>query len=500
MKNIYAVKGCDEHLKKGIRLDSRLENNLKALNSYFTDCPDIIQKQVALKEMRRGCFIFIKEFMNSDLLQRDFIRPLMMMDYAMLSDKSIIEYLPTLNNSLCYDIDSVVTSVLEGKIVFLIDEVNFAVVCDLINVEKRAISEPDEEKNVRGPHDGFIEALNTNISLLRIKIKSSKFKYKSIVLGNVTNQSLAIAYIDGIANPQIVNDLCNKINNIKIDGLLSIGYIEQLITDSKPSVFPQYIATERIDKSVAALLEGKVVVLLDGIPYALIAPISFFSFFDAPDDYSSNWISGTMIRIIRFLSVITTLTLPGLYISITAFQYYLIPTNILVQLGKSRAAVAFPPAVEALMMEFTVQMLREASIRLPTYIGTTIGVVGGIIIGQAAVSAGIVSNLFIIVVGIMAIASYVTPNYDFGMAITVLRIFILLMASLFGIVGMITCFSLLLMYLLSLESLGQPYFAPIMPLKIGDIKDTIIRFPLKFMKRRPNTAKPMGRRRSGKGE
>jgi spore germination protein KA len=486
-----------------MKLSFRLDDNLKALNIFFTDCPDIIQKQVALKGMKRGCFIFIKEFMNSDLLQRDFLRPLMTMNYSMLSNKNIIDYLPTLNNSLCYDIDSVVISVLEGKIVFLIDEVNFAVACDLMNVEKRAISEPNGEKNVRGAHDGFIESLNTNISLLRTKIKSSKFKYKSIVLGNLTNQSLAIAYIDGIANPQIVNNLYNKINNIKIDGLISINYIEQLIVDSKPSVFPQYIATERIDKSVAALLEGKVTVLLDGVPYALIAPISFFSFFDAPDDYSNNWISGTMVRLVRlvrFLSVITTLTLPSLYISITAFQYYLIPTNILVQLGKSRTTVAFPPVAEALMMEFTIQMIREASIRLPTYIGTTIGVVGGIIIGQAAVSAGIVSNLFIIVVGIMAIAAYVTPNHEFGMAITVLRIFILLMASLFGIVGMISSFSLLLMHLLSLESLGQPYFSPIMPLKIRDIKDTIIRFPLKFMKKRPDTAQPMKKRRSGEGE
>lgn len=487
-------------LNKGMGLNFRLDNNLKILNYYFKDCPDIIQKLVSLKERRRGCFIFIKEFIDSDLLQRDFIRPLMMMDNSMLSNKNIIEYLPTLNNLLCYDIDSVVSSVLEGKIVFLVDEVNFAVSCDLIKVEKRVISEPNGEKNVRGPHDGFIESLNTNISLLRIKIKNSKFKYKSIVLGNLTNQSLVIAYIEGIANPVIVDNLYNKIKSINIDGLLSIGYIEQLIVASKPSIFPQYVATERIDKSVAALLEGKVVVLLDGIPYALIAPISFFSFFDAPDDYSSNWIAGTMIRFIRFLSVITTLTLPGLYISITAFQYYLIPTDILVQLGKSRAAVAFPPVVEALMMEFTIQMLREASIRLPTYIGATIGVVGGIIIGQAAVAAGIVSNLFIIVVGIMAIASYVTPNYDFGMTITVLRIFILLMTSLFGIVGMITCFSLLLMHLLSLESLGQPYFTPIMPLKIRDLKDTIIRFPLKFMKTRPNTAQPLEKRRSGEGE
>lgn len=481
-------------------LVTSLNDNLRELNIEFIDCPDIIQKQVMLKQIKKGCFIFLKDFVNTDLLQRDFVSPLLTMDCSTLSEKNIIEYLPTLNNSVCYDINSVVTSVLEGKTVFLIDESNFAIVCDMVEIEKRSITEPEGEKNVRGAHDGFIESLSINITLLRRKIKSNRLKFKSIVLGNITNQSLVISYIDGIANQKIINDLYNKISNIKTDGLLSIGHIEELIADSKYALFPQYIATERTDKVIGALLQGKVAVLLDGTPFALIAPTSFFSFFQAPDDYNSNWIPSTLVRIIRFLGFITTLTLPGLYVSITAFQYYLIPFNILVQLGKSRSTVAFPPQVEALLMEFTIQMLREASIRLPTYIGTTAGVVGGIIIGQAAVSAGIVSNLFIIIVGVMAIASYSTPNYEFGISMIVIRLGILLMASVFGIVGMITCFSLLLMHLLSLESLGQPYLMPMMPLKLNDIKDTIIRAPLQFMKRRPHIAKPIRKRRDSKNE
>ncbi|EET87501.1 GerA spore germination protein, partial [Clostridium carboxidivorans P7] len=463
-------------------------------------CPDIIQKQVMLKKMKKGCFIFLKDFVNIDLIQRDFVSPLLTMDCSALSEKNITEYLPALNNSVCYDINSVVTSVLEGKTVFLIDESNFAIVCDMVEIEKRSITEPEGEKNVRGSHDGFIESLSINITLLRRKIKSNRLKFKYIVLGNITNQSLVISYIDGIANRKIINDLYNKISNIKIDGLLSIGHIEELIVDSKYALFPQYITTERTDKVIGALLEGKVAVLLDGTPFALIAPTSFFSFFQAPDDYSSNWIPTTLVRSVRFFSFITTLTLPGLYVSITAFQYYLIPLNILVQLGRSRSTVAFPPQVEALLMEFTIQMLKEASIRLPTYIGTTVGVVGGIIIGQAAVSAGIVSNLFIIIVGIMAIASYTTPNYEFGISMIVIRLGILLMASVFGIVGMITCFSLLLMHLLSLDSLGQPYLMPMMPLKLNGIKDTIIRAPLQLMKRRSNISKPIRKWRGSKNE
>lgn len=484
----------------GKNLVSNLDENLQVLNDYFKDCPDIVRKLVTLKQMRKGCFIFIKDYINSDLLQRDFIKPLLSMDYSMLANEDVIEYLPTLNNSVCNDIDTAVASVIEGKTIFLVDGVNFAVVCNIIEIEKRSISEPEGEKNVKGPHDGFVESLTTNITLLRRKIKNSKLKFKSMVLGSITNQNLAISYVEGIANEEIINLLYNKVKDIKTDGLLSIGHIQQMIADSKYSLFPQYIATERVDKAVAALLEGKMIVLLDGVPFILIAPVSFFSFFQAPDDYSTNWISGTITRLIRMLGLITTLALPGLYISITAFQYYLIPLNILVPLGKSRSSVAFPPAVEALLMEFTIQMLREASIRLPTYISITIGVVGGIIIGQAAVAAGIVSNLFIIVVGIMVIASYVTPNYDFGLALTVTRLIIIIMTSIFGIVGMITCFSLLLMYLLSLESLGQPYFMPVMPFKLSDLKDSLVRMPMEFMKTRPHNSQPIRKKRGAKGE
>lgn len=477
-----------------------LNENLRVLNTSFKDCPDVIQKLVTLKQMKKGCFIFIKDYVNSDLLQRDFIRPLLSMDYYMVANKNIIEYLPTLNNFICTDMEKVITSVLEGKTVFLLDGANFAVVCDLVDIENRAITEPEGEKNVKGSRDGFIESLSTNITLLRRRIKSSRLKFRHIVLGNVTHQNLAIAYIEEIANPEILSILYSKIKDIGTDGLISMGQVEQLITESKYSLFPQHVSTERVDKAVAALLEGRLVVLLEGTPIVLIAPISLFSLIQAPDDYSANWIASTVVRIIRILGMITTLILPGLYVSITAFQYYLIPIDILTTLARSRTGVAFPPAVEALVMEFTIQMMREASIRLPTYIGTTLGIVGGIIIGQAAVAAGIVSNVFIIVVGIMAIASYVTPDNNLGLALIVIRIIILIMSSMFGILGITVCLVLLAMHLLSLESLGQPYLSPIMPFKLRDLKDTFIKLPMSFMNKRPHITQPTNKNRGDNNE
>lgn len=481
-------------------LSTNLEDNLNKLSESFKDCFDIVQKKVILKDMKKGCFIYIKNFINADLLQRDFIRPLLSIDYSVLSDKNIVEYLPSLNTSLCYNLDTVITLVLSGKIVLFIDGCNFAVVGDEVDLEKRAIDEPIEEKNVRGSHDGFIESLTTNITLLRRKVKNSNLKFKPLVTGNITNQNVIIAYIEGIASPELLNTLYNKVKDINVDGMLSIGYIEQYISDFHYSPFPQFIATQRTDKAVAGLLEGRFLILLDGTPFVLIAPVSIFAFFQAPDDYSSNWLVATLMRWVRVLGIITALALPALYVSITSFQYYLVPLNMLVQLAQSRVKVAFPPIVEAFLMELTIQMLREASIRLPTYIGTTIGVVGGIIIGQAAVNAGIVSNVFVIIIGITAIASYVVPSYEFGLSIIVLRFALLIISSIFGMVGFAVGISMIVIHLLSLESLGQPYLMPIFPLKFSDFKDSILRLPVQFMKKRPHIAKPVNDERGRKNE
>lgn len=489
-----------ESLSSNKNLSNKLKDNLEELKNRFKECPDIIQKEIMLKEAKTGCCVFLKYFSDEDLLQNNFISPLMSMDYSVLSNKNVIEYLPALETSICMDVDTLVKFIMEGMAVFLIDGVNFAISCSAVKLENRSINEPDGEKNVRSARDGFIESLSTNMTILRRRIKNNNLKFKTVAIGNITNQTLQIAYIEGIANPEILNTLYNRIKSINIDGALSIGHIEQLITDSKYSPFPQYSATERPDKVAASLLEGRMAVMLDETPFVLIAPVPFISFFQASDDYSSNWMVGTALRLIRIIGVIIALTLPALYVSVTSFQYYLVPLNILVQLGQSRFNVAFPPIIEAILMEFTIDMLREASIRLPTYIGTTIGVVGGIIIGQAAVNAGIVSNLFIIIIGITAIASYVIPSYEFGLAIILLRICTLILSSFFGMVGIVVSLIYILIHLMSLESLGQPYLTPIIPFKPGDIKDTILRFPIQFMNKRPHMPKPLNNDRGCKNE
>ncbi|OAA85252.1 spore germination protein [Clostridium coskatii] len=479
-------------------LSEDIDVNINELDEKFKDCPDILTKKLILKNGIKGCFFYLKGFINFDLIQRDFIKPILSIDIDNISDKEILDYLPLFNTSLGYDINILVTSVLNGKTVFLMDKLNYAIICDLKEVEKRSIKEPEGEKNVRGPYVGFIENLDTNITLIRREIKDNDLKFKTVQVGSRTKQTVTIGYIQGIANPKLLNTLLTKISKIDTDGLLAIGYIEQYITDSPNSPFPQYLPTERPDKVIAALLEGRFAILMDGTPFALIVPVSFWSFFQALDDYSTKWMIGSFFRLIRLFSMIIAVILPSIYISITSFQYYLVPINLLEPLAISRTQVAFPPIVEALIMEFTIEIIREASIRLPTYISTTIAVTGGIIIGQAAVNAGIVSSLFIIIVAVTAIASYVNPVYDFGSALRLTRFMFLILASFFGIIGVLISTVLVIAHLLSLESLGQPYLMPIVPFKKRNIKDTIIRAPLDFMKIIPHISKPLKKKRGGK--
>jgi spore germination protein len=470
------------------------------LQEKITDCPDITQRILYIDEKREARILFLDNMINLDLLQRDFIRPIQAMSFQQLNDEKKIMSLPGALIHTPRDLDTIVTNLFSGEAVFLCDGVSFAVTCNLVEFEHRGIEEPVTEKNIRGAHEGFVETMNTNLSILRRKAKNNRLKFKELTLGTVTNQKVAIAYIDNITNPKLLSTLYNKIKAINFDGIFTNGYIEQAITDFPNSPFPQYQATERPEKVMASLLEGKLAVLVEGTPVVILAPVSFFSFFQALDDYSTQWINSSLLRFLRITSLFTALFLPSLYIAITSYHYYAVPLNLLVTLAESRARVPFPPIIEVLILEIMVEMVREASIRLPTYIGTSISVVAGLIIGQAAVEAGVVSNLLIVIVASTAIASYVIPSYEMGLAIRVLRFVFLIAASLFGIIGIIVCVSFFLAHVVTIESLGQPYYQPVIPFKAADLRDTLFRLPFKYIRNRPSIAKPMDKKRGKRND
>lgn len=474
--------------------------DLKFIQERLKDCPDIIQRKVYINDKYEAYFIYIDTIVDKDIIQRDFIRPIVSMNFKQLSNGIDIQNIPCSETALLYDSNTIMDSIIGGNTIFICERLKFAVSCKNFGFEKREIEEPITEKNIRGPHEGFIEVLDTNLSMLRRRIKNSNLKFKTTTVGTQTKQRIVISYIEGIANIEIVNSLFDKINQIQMDGLLAIGYVEQAIITHPYSLFPQFLSTERPDRAEAALLEGRIVVLLEGTPVVIVAPINFISFFQALDDYSTSWIHGSFLRLVRILALLVAVTLPSLYVAITTFHYYAVPLNLLIPLAESRSRVPFPPIIEVLILEAIVEMIREASVRLPTYIGTSISVFAGLVIGQAAVQAGIVSDVLIVIVATTAVASYVIPSFDMALAIRILRFVFILAASAFGIIGIVICTGFTLVHLSRMESLGQPYFSPYAPMTIKDFKDTMLRLPIKTMRKRPSITKTKNKVRGKKDE
>lgn len=472
----------------GISTDLKL--NITRLKDTFKDCLDLTGRNIYLRDNTEGYLFYIKGLVDAKAVQRDFIMPIMDMEFSDFLDKTRVCKLPTINLLIYKDFRSIINAILSGNTVIILNGINYALGCSLKEFDKRSITEPVVEKGVKGSHEGFVEVVDTNISILRRRINSSRLKLKGYSLGETTNQKVVLGYIQGIANPDILKVLNDKIKSIDYDGLLAIGYIQQAITDFPNSIFPQYRMTERPDVAEKALLDGSFVIMLDGAPGVLIAPVSLISFFTTIDDYSSHWVSGSTIRFLRIIGAIISVTLPAIYVALTTFHYYMVPYSLLIPLAISRAKVPFSPVVEGIIMGLVLEALREAAIRLPTYIAASIGVVGGIILGQAVVSAGIVSNLFIIVIAITAITSYMVPTYDLEVALRTSRAVFVIAAAILGVLGIIVCISLMLIKFVTLESLGQPYIQPFSPLKLRDFRDSIVKLPMTILKKRPDVAKP----------
>ncbi len=484
-----------------VNLYDDFEKNFLLIDSRFKNCPDIIRRKVILNTGKQGCFFFVQGLCDIDLMQRDFLYPILnlkKLDYDEL--KYLPNKIPVAGLTFPLVIDSLISDILSGNVIFICEGLNCGISCALKKYEKRSIDEPQGEKSVRWDHYGFIEDMATNISTLRRKVANSNLKFKNFTIGATSNQTVTIAYLEHIANPSLLQILCDKLSKLNYDGFIGIGYLEQIISDHPNSIFPQYLATERPDKATAGLLEGRFVIMLQETSFVLIVPVTFHSFTQAADDYNTNWIGGTYLVMLRMIAILVALFVPGMYISILSYHYYMIPLPLLVPIAESRVDVPFPPVVEAFLIEFVIEMIREASIRLPSFITTSISIVGGLVIGQAAVQAGIVSNLMIIVIAVSAIAGFTIPTYDMGISLRIVKYIIMISSSIFGIVGVVIPMFTVLAHLIVLDSLGEPYFQPIAPFKFRDLKDTNIRGPFKFLKRRPDVAKPLDKKRgSGNG-
>ncbi|GER70570.1 spore germination protein KA [Weizmannia acidilactici] len=374
---------------------------------------------------------------------------------------------------------------LSGQTILLIDGVYGGLSISTRGGEQRSIEEPSTEVTVRGPREGFTESLRVNTALIRKRIKNPNLWLESYKIGEVTRTDVVLMYIKGIANDKVVEEARKRLQTLKIDAILESGYIEQLIEDKTFTIFPTIYHSERPDVVAANLLEGRFAIIVDGSPFALVAPAVFIQFFQSADDYYMRFDIATAIRFLRVLGYLISLIGPATYVAATTFHQEMIPTQLVFTLTGQREAIPFPAFVEAIVMEITFEILREAGLRLPRPIGQTVSIVGALVIGQAAVQAGLVSAAMVIVVSITAIASFATPSFSIAISARLFRFVFMLLAATFGFYGIIIGMIALVVHLCSLRSFGVPYTTPIAPLVRQNIGDTVFRAPIWSMSARP---------------
>lgn len=401
------------------------------------------------------------------------------------NDREMDKLLPLNPVHEVHDLEEFNQSILFGHMALLIEGYRGGLLVGAPSSPSRNVTEPVSESLLRGPRLGFTEVLSENTSMLRRQGLNEKLEMKSIKLGSRIQKNLVIAYIKDIVNPDLLQEVLDRVNHIDMDYLAESGYVEQLIEDNYLSPFQQAQNTERPDRVISALLEGRIALLLDGTPFVLLVPTTFSMLLQSPEDYYERWLPGTLLRMLRFIAAFIALMAPALYISFISFHPGLIPTELAITIIETRQGVPFPSLIEVLILEVSIEILREAGIRLPKPIGPAMGIVGGLIIGDAAVRAGIVSPFLVIVVAVTAISSFSIPMYSAGITLRLLRFAGMLFASILGMFGTILFFLLLCSHLTKLKSFGVPYLTPVSPFRWSDWKDLFLRAPLSLMKRRP---------------
>lgn len=475
-------------------LDSSFAEIVKQLEQVFANCADVRQHACKLFGQQEALLVYVSGWLDAQLVEQCMSRLAREYETGTGKPDAMADLMERLSEAfpLCKVyrpeiVGELAKGVLSGELAIAVNGIGVALIAGLNKAPARNVEEPTSEPVIRGPREGFIESLQTNLLLVRKQIRTPRLKVEYTVIGELTQTQVAIAYVEGLAEETVVQEVRDRVLRIKTDGILGSNYIEEFIQDVWYSPFPQVHYTERPDVTAANLMEGKVAILIDGSPSVLSVPTTFWSGLQSPEDYDSSFIIGTFIRWLRYLLVIIALFLPSIYVAISTFHPEMIPTNLLISIAGAREASPFPALVEALIMEVTFEALREAGVRLPKQVGSAVSIVGALVIGEAAVQAGIVSEPMVIVVAITGIASFAIPRYNFALGLRLLRFPLIMLAGTFGLYGIGIGFLALLIHLCSLRSFGMPYFEPVAPLTFNGLKDVLIRTPHWNMNLRPQS-------------
>ncbi|SEC55166.1 spore germination protein [Paenibacillus sp. GP183] len=458
--------------------------NEQILKNMFHNCTDIIFREVTIHGQTKLLLIYAEDMIDTNIITTNVLKPLLydglpqglgtIDSVTQMFEQELLSVLQTKKLSSFGDISE---HILKGSVAVLIDGENTALLADVSKFETRAIDEPTNEAVLRGSRESFTEHLRTNTTLLRRIIATPKLKMETFKVGKLTKTDVVVTYIEGIVSMSVLKEVRKRIDRIQIDGILESGYIEEAIEDTHFSPFPQMLTSERPDVVAAGLLEGKVAILTNGTPFALIVPMTFWDGLQAPDDYYERFMFVSLNRWIRYVFAVFSVTFPSVFIALTNFHPEMVPPKLMMSIASLREKAPFPTVIEVFIMEFMFEGLREAGIRLPKQIGPLVSIVGALVIGEAAVRAGIISAPIVIVVSAAGISSFVIPRYRFGFPLRMIRFPLLILSGVLGLFGVAIGMIAIIIHLIHLSPFGVPYLTPLAPLNTRSLMDLLLRWP-----------------------
>ncbi len=462
-----------------------MEEIIEQLKLKLGNSPDFVYKK--LKVGNQSFYLIFTEVLTNTSGINDFI----LKNISYILDQPIegdietffMQYLPDHNIKSVSSIDKMLFFLLNGFCILLFENKKALAIEVRANLF-RSIGEATNEPVIQGPKDSFIENFNTNLGLIRRRIKSEHLWVKERQIGTLSKTKIGLLYMNNIIEKETLEAIEAKLDNIQIDGIIDSGYLKDRLEEDENNFFPTVLSTERPDRVSMALLEGKIAILVDNSPYVLIVPSFFVDFFHTPDDYYQKPINITFIRIIRLLAFLIAILVPAYYIAVTTHNHDAIPLNLIINFTIQRESVPFPALIEALAMSITFEILRESDTRMPSNMGTAVSILGGLVLGDAAVSAGIISPIMIIVIAISAISGLMFSSIELISAIRWWRIIMMLIATFFGIYGIFLGSIFLIIKLAGLSSFGKPYLAPFAPIILSEQKDALVKIKQKGIKKR----------------
>lgn len=480
------------------KISTVLQENIDEFNALCADCDDIIRRTMRLgKETKVDCFMAYVEVAVSNMILEDSVLGRLLNHMWEMPREEIYEYIEQ-NGLGISDVrefptmEEAMAAMLAGNAILFVDGYDKAFKISSKGYPGLGVPKAEAEKVLRGSQEAFTDSVKVNTALIRKRVQDTRLKVKEKQIGVRSNTMTSLVYVDDLVYPELVESIQKKIDEIDIDGILDTGIIEQLTEPEWYSPFPQFQVTERPDKAAMAVLDGRVVLAVNNSPSVLILPTNFNSFFQTSDDYFNRFEIVSFIRILRYIAAFLAVALPGLYLAVTEFHTQILPTELVLSFAAARKGVPFSGLVELLIMEISFELLREAGVRMPGVIGSTIGIVGGLIVGQAAVNANLVSPIVVIVVALTALSSFSIPNEEFSTAFRLFKFMLIFLSAWLGLYGFVMGMLLVLIHLAQLKSFGIPYLMPFVGADLNsymDERDSIIRWPIFKMKRRPIFAK-----------